>query len=883
MTDNPIGETLSVTRLGDYRLPDFKVKHHELHFALRKERVVLTHRQEIHRRQVENGEKSKAGKALVLNGEKLRLEKIFLDGRALDESAYRYENDLLTLYDPPKRFTLTTQVLLHPDENLALSGLYRSNGIYCTQCEAEGFRRISFTLDRPDVLATYRVRIEGDKATNPVLLSNGNLEAHGELPGARHYTQWYDPHPKPSYLFALVAGELSMRSKRIVTPRGKEVELCFYAEEAFIGQIDYAMQALIDAFVWEEKRFHLSYDLKRFNVVAIGDFNMGAMENKSLNIFNTRYVLASPDTASDKDFHDVQSVIGHEYFHNWTGNRITCRDWFQLSLKEGLTVFRDQEFSADMNERDIERIADVNALRRVQFAEDAGPLRHPVQPQEYAAIDNFYTATVYEKGAEIIRMYHTLIGEETFQKGMRLYTERHDGQAVRIEEFAQCMEEVSAYPFTGPFFSWYTTAGTPKVTFRSAYDRQKQTFTLIAHQDLDAVEPRQALVIPIRFSLLERHGGQHRFADGGNSVLLLLDREQASWTYKNIEEHPIPVLMQGFSAPVYYHYDYSDAELAVIVHRATDGFARFEAMQMRLRRLLVAALKNLPALPSHLDEMAELMQTVLAEEKRTPREKALLLEIPPLAAFLPHLEAPLAIDETIAAHERITHGIACRIRHAWGEYLANDREKTEPRYSVRDAGIRALRAVAMKSLGGFADETLRERLYRAYHDASCMSERLNALEALNRRADSYCDRVLEAFYARFAAKPLVIDKWFALQARGVEEDGLERIRALAEHEAFSRRNPNRFRALIATLIHANPRVFHRADGAGYRFVIAEIRGILLENPQLAARLLGGFDSVARLDTARKACMKRELEPLLATEGLGLEVREVIERILRGIE
>lgn len=886
VNDTSMSDESTVTRLSDYQPPTFRINHNELHVDLRDDTVFVTHRQTIERCSAKTATNDEAGTAeqdLLLNGEALDLRDIRIDDRPLDETAYRYQNDLLTLYAVPQQFTLTTQVCLRPDRNLALSGLYRSNGIYCTQCEAEGFRRISFSLDRPDLLATYRVRIEGDKKAHPVMLSNGDLEAEGELSNGRHYRQWYDPHPKPSYLFALVAGVLSMTEKRIVTPMGKDVRLCIYAEEAFIGQTDYAMQALVDAFFWEEKRFNLCYDLNCFNVVAIHDFNMGAMENKSLNIFNTKYLLADTETATDADFRGVRSVIGHEYFHNWTGNRITCRDWFQLSLKEGLTVFRDQEFSADMNDRDSERIANVTALRQAQFAEDAGPLRHPVQPQAYAAIDNFYTATVYEKGAEIIRMYHTIIGEQAFQRGMRLYVERHDGQAVRIEEFAQCMEAVSGYPFTGQFFSWYTTAGTPKVNFTSSYDREQRRLTLSACQDIEAVSPACTLVIPIKFSLLFANGTRQRFDDGSETQLLLLDQQRMSWTYEQVEEDPIPVLMQGFSAPVYYDYDYSDAALTTIVAAATDGFARFEAMQTRLRRLFALAIEPQAELSADLDAVSEVMARVLADQTRTHEDKALLLEIPPVAAFLPHLEAPLDIDNAIVAHKRIVHGIARRLHGRWSDFLANDKTQSLPGYTSHDAGIRALRAVAMKSLAVFANEALRERFLRTYENANGMTERVNALEALNQCADNARARALNAFYEQFVDQPLAIDKWFAVQAREQGDGAFERIRGLAEHEAFSIHTPNRFRALIATLIHANAPVFHRRDGTGYRFVIAQIRRILLANPQLAARLIGGFAVVARLDTVRKALVKDELTPLLSVTGISVDVREMIERTLHGIE
>lgn len=876
---------LNIVRLADYRKPAFGITHHELQFYLQEDSVRVAHQQQIRRVQAKtdaNGWTIEREKHLVLHGEGLEILSIAINGKPLASGEYQYENDLLTIFNAADEFTLETEVRIYPDNNKELSGLYRSNGIYCTQCEAEGFRRISFTLDRPDVLATYRVRIEGNKAKNPVMLSNGDLEQHGELGEENYYTVWHDPHPKPSYLFALVAGDLAQVSRRISTAKGKKIELRIYTEAKFIAQTDYAMQALVDSINWDEKRFNLSYDLSRFNIVAVSDFNMGAMENKSLNIFNTKYVFADTQTATDADFHGIQAVIGHEYFHNWTGNRITCRDWFQLSLKEGLTVFRDQEFSSDMNERDLERIQNVSLLRRMQFAEDAGPMRHPVQPQEYAAIDNFYTATVYEKGAEIIRMYHTIIGEAAFQKGMALYVERFDGQAVRIEDFAQCMEDASGYPFTKQFFDWYTTAGTPKVNFTSAYNQHNRHFTISAHQDVSAVSPARPLVIPIRLALISPNGRQYRFEDGSYSKLLILDQARGSWSFERGEEDLIPVLMMGFSAPVYYEHHYQNEELAAIVRHAPDGFARYEAMQISYRRLFMTALQKPLKTKDHAKDVADMMMAVLANDKFSHGEKALLLALPSLDSLLPYLDAPIDMDKAVEAYERIVRIVALKMRRAWSDFLENDKEETQAKFSVRDAGIRALRAVAWKALAVFEDDATGERLVKQYQQAQCMTERVNVIEALNLRADKHRTEVLADFRERFDSQPLVIDKWFSLQAKDSGAGALERISALAARDDYLIHNPNRFRALIGAFTQLNPAIFHQADGTGYRFVCEQIRRIILQNPQLSARLLGAFSSVSKLDSERKALARRELSALGEIEGLSIDVREVLERLLNGL-
>ena len=727
------------------------------------------------------------------------------------------------------------------------------------------------------------MRIEADQKTCPVLLSNGNPEGQGELPGGRHYAQWHDPHPKPSYLFAIVAGNLAHISRRITTPKGKKISLNIYTEPAYINQTDFAMQSLIDSIHWDEERFGLCYDLNQFNIVAISDFNMGAMENKSLNIFNTRFVLADTDTATDEDYHGIRAVIGHEYFHNWTGNRVTCRDWFQLSLKEGLTVFRDQEFSADLGERSLERIGDVIRLRAMQFPEDAGPMSHPVQPQEYAAIDNFYTATVYEKGAEIIRMYHTVLGEAAFQQGMKRYIERHDGQAVRIEDFAQAMSDGGEYDFTGQFFHWYTTRGTPKITFTSSWNQHERSFTVAAMQDIEAVTPPRPLVIPIRLALINRSGRLYRFPDGNYEQTLLLEKNSATWTFERADADLIPVLMQNFSAPVYYQHRYDNDELAAIVAHAPDGFARFEAMQILYRRLFEQALKKPRELRENSAALYDIMQAVLAHDKRSEAEKALLLEIPALNTLLNTLPDPVNMSAAIAAHDRIVRILALKMRRNWMDWLETAPVAASPKYNVKDAGIRKLRGLAEKTLALFEDEPFRQQLLAEYQNADNMTTRMNALLALNCQHDAHREAALADFLERYRALPLVVDKWFAVQAKDESEGALARITALAEHTEFHPDNPNRFRALVNTLMQQNPAIFHAEDGSGYRFAAGQIRRVLLSNPQIAARMLNGYAIVSRMDDARKAIVRTELEALAAVENISVDVREVLERLQRGLQ
>ena len=854
--------TLATVKLCDYQPAPYRSDDHQLTFQIFPGETLVRHRQRLQRQRPD-------ATAAVLNGEGLELLEIRLDGKELPPARYRYENDLLTLTDLPESAELETLVRIHPEENSALSGLYCSGGIYCTQCEAEGFRRISFACDRPDVLSTFRVRIESPFR---VSLSNGNLLSEGDLGDGRHFSEWHDPHPKPTYLFALVAGELSHIGERFTSPKGVAIDLRIYSAKEFLDQCQFALEALKDAIVWDEQRFNLSYDLNRFNIVAIGDFNMGAMENKSLNIFNTRCVLADSETSTDEDFRLVHGVIAHEYFHNWTGNRITCRDWFQLSLKEGLTVFRDQEFSADHGERFLERIKEIQRLRAFQFPEDSGPLRHPVQPQEYAAIDNFYTATVYEKGAEIIRMYHSILGEERFQQGMARYIQSYDGQAVRIEDFATAMSS-DFYDFRGPFFDWYLTAGTPRLTFSADHDAAAKRFTLTVRQEVDAVEPPRPLVIPIRLGLLDSAGRHYDFGGGQTQKLLLLEGVEASWTFADCEQS-IPALLEDFSAPVYYHYDYRPAELQTLIEHSDDGFVRYEAMQLFYRRALDGLLAGDKGPLQQLLTVAETVRT----GPKSPGEKALLLGLPALETLLNFLAEPYDLDAILPAYERLQSQLSAHFGSANLRAQLDALGHPPPRWTPAAAGVRWLKAVLRDHLDP-ADPANREWLRHDYRHAPTMTDRLSALQALARRDDEARTEALADFHERFAAQPLVLDKWFAVQARAAAS--VAELEALAALPSFNPDNPNRSRALLLTLARFNLAQFHRADGGGYRFFAAQLKRIITRNPQNASRLLNAFALSAKLDAGRRARVAAVLDDLAATPGLAVEVQETLERLRRG--
>jgi aminopeptidase N len=874
-------------RLSDYRPPDYLIDDVRLDVSLdrRATTVVAT-------LALRPNPQGRADAALELDGDELKLIAVALDNLPLDSSAFEASPDRLKLLNPPRRaFTLRIETEIDPSANTKLMGLYRSGSAYCTQCEAEGFRRISYFLDRPDVLSTYVTRLEADKEEAPVLLANGNLEETGEAPGGRHYAIWRDPHKKPCYLFALVAGDLAQVADRFTTRSGRDVSLGIYVERGKENRAGYAMDALKRAMAWDERVYGREYDLDVFNIVAVSDFNMGAMENKGLNVFNDKYVLALPETATDDDYAGVEGVIAHEYFHNWTGNRITCRDWFQLCLKEGLTVFRDQDFSADERSRPVKRIADVRGLRAAQFPEDAGPLAHNVRPEVYHEINNFYTATVYQKGAEVIRMLKLLIGDENFRRGMDLYFERCDGTAATVEDFLGCFADVSARDLT-EFKRWYSQAGTPLLTARGVYDATARAFTLDLTQTTPPTrdQPTKApVVMPIALGLV---------AETGEAIALVSDdasaaeRERGVFelrsvsrriTFKNVPSPPALSLLRGFSAPVRVVDDLTDAGLLTLSRHDSDSFNRWQAVQTLATRALMRAIEAVRAGRSPEIEagFVEAYGGVLADALAGRLDHAFAA----LTAMLPS-EADLAReiaknvdpDAIFAAREfwRSSLGRA----HASALTQIHD-QLFDPRPfspDARSAGRRALRNLALVMVTAGREPGGAERAQRQFAEANNMTERFAALSALSLIPGLAREQTLEAFWRAHASDALVLDKWFALQAQIPERDTLDRVRALMAHQSFSLGNPNRVRALIGGFT-ANQTQFNRADGAGYELLADVVLTLDPNNPQIAARLLSALRSWRSLEPTRLAQAETTLRRIASQTGLSADLSDIVTRSL----
>lgn len=830
-----------------------------------------------------------AGTALILDGDDLSLGFIAIDGVALDVTAYAATAQALTVLDPPQRpFTLTIETILDPSANTKLMGLYRSSQVYCTQCEADGFRRITWFLDRPDVMSVYTVRLEALKAEAPVLLSNGNLVATGEvIGGERHFAVWHDPHPKPAYLFALVGGALDHVREDYVTADGRRVELAVYVEPGKTNRAGWAMDSLIRCMRWDERVFGRNYDLDVFNVVAVSDFNMGAMENKGLNIFNDKYVLADPQTATDGDYASIEAIIAHEYFHNWTGNRITCRDWFQLCLKEGLTVFRDQEFSADERSRPVKRIADVRTLRATQFSEDAGPLAHPVRPRAYKEINNFYTPTVYEKGAEVIRMLKTLIGADAFKRGMELYFERCDGTAATIEEFLACFAEASGRDL-GHFARWYEQAGTPTIVASGRYDARAKRYTL----DLAQTTPptpgqpdKQPVVLPVALGLVGKAGDLAldttcpAYAGGG---LIVLDQASLTVTFNDVAEPPIPSLLRGFSAPARLELDLADADLLRLFSADSDSFNRWQALQSVATRALVAAGRtdgDRGVLATKAGEIAAALGRFLRERGlEDPAFAAQVLRLPAPADIAREIGAEIDPDAIYAAHRLL----ATAIGKALGATLADLRGSLESgaRYNpdAASAGRRALRNEALGLIALADPQTGAHLAEKQFATADNLTDRLAALAAMTLIPGAAREALIARFGESYAAEPLVLDKWLMAQALIAEAGTLERVQGLMRHPAFSLGNPNRVRALIGGFA-ANLTQFNRRDGAGYNFVADLVIALDRTNPQVASRLLGSFKTWRMLERARKGQAEAALSMVARTPGLSRDVADIAERAL----
>lgn len=810
---------------------------------------------------------------LVLDGEDQTIVSVALNGKPFD--GYTVADGQMTITNPGDAFTLTIVSEIDPAANTALEGLYQSQGTYCTQCEAEGFRRITYYQDRPDVLSVFTVRIEADAQAYPVMLSNGNLQDSGGLPDGRHYTVWHDPFPKPCYLFALVAGDLVRVADTFTTMTGRKVDLHIYVRAGDESQCSHAMESLKKAMKWDEEVYGREYQLELFNIVAVSDFNMGAMENTSLNVFNTALVLAHQETATDSDFMSVEGVIGHEYFHNWTGNRVTCRDWFQLSLKEGFTVFRDQEFSADLNSRAVLRIDDVNGLRRLQFPEDGSPLAHSVQPDQFIEISNFYTKTIYDKGAELIRMQHTLLGAETFRKATDLYFDRYDGHAVTCDDFVQCMADASGRDMS-QFFRWYKQAGTPTLQVRSHYDAAQQSYTLTFKQsqpDTPGQTDKQPLHIPVALGLLDASGQEIL----PTRVLEVTAREQ-TFTFVDLPSRPVPSILRGFSAPVKLETDLSDDDLRLLQVHDTDGFNKWEAGQTLALRTIQRVMEN-PA--ADISQFVADMGTLIQQGLTGKGDKALLaraLSLPMIGVIGQHLPVidPAAID---AARTSVIR----QIKRAHKDALAAlyDANGNPGAFSITPEamGRRALQAAVLEILTSTNGTGCAARAKAHYDAADNMTDRVTALACLADSSQPQRAEVFADFYARFKAYPLVVDKWFSLQAIANRDQIFDDLAMLRSHADFNIKNPNRVRSLYSAFAINNPVKFHDASGKGYAFlrdVIIELNTI---NPQIAARMVTPLREWKRYTPELQAHMKAALEAILATSNLSGDVFEIVSKSL----
>jgi len=860
--------------LKDYRPPAYRISEVSLTFGLDPAATRVTSVMKLAR--------TGAAEPLILNGEHVQLVSVSVDGRKLAAGAYRVDAETLTIENLPEYFTLEVVTEISPANNTALEGLYVSKNIFCTQCEAEGFRRITYFLDRPDVLAVYTTRIEASKREYPVLLSNGNLIDSGDLSNGRHFAVWNDPFPKPCYLFALVAGDLGVLKDSYVRGSGKPVDLRIYVEHGNEPKVTYAMDSLKRAMRWDEEKYGREYDLDIFMIVAVSAFNFGAMENKGLNIFNDKLLLASPETATDEDYARIESVVAHEYFHNWTGDRITCRDWFQLSLKEGLTVFRDQSFSADMRSAAVCRIQDVKALRMRQFVEDAGPLAHPVQPQSYITIDNFYTATVYEKGSEVIRMLKTLVGDEGYRKATDLYFERHDGQAATVEDWVKCFEDACGRDLK-QFRLWYAQSGTPRIEASGEYDAGKKTYALTLKQSLGPTpgQPeKKPMHIPVRLGFIGGNGAQALTLDGENArgpeerVLEITAPEQR-FVFVDVAEEPMLSVGRGFSAPAVFMVPSDRKAMAALMGRDSDAFNRWEAGQSLATDILKQMAAGSTTAPDavYVDALGE----VLARAEEDIAFTAQML-MPPLESDLALAMTPPDPDAIHAARTALIRAIAATHGARIEELYRKLDSKSTFAPDAASAGRRALRNVLLRYLSAADDENAAALADAHYRAATNMTDMIAGLAALTRMESPRRDAAFARFHDRFATDPLVLDKWMSLQASSPLPGTVNRVRALMKHPAFDMKNPNRVRALVGAFAGNHLR-FHAGDGQGYTLVGETIRALDGINPQVASRMSGAFEAWRRYDDRRQALMRDELETTLKLSGISANLFEVATKML----
>ncbi|PNG27233.1 aminopeptidase N [Methylocella silvestris] len=878
-------------RLKDYKAPDYLIDSVDLAVKLHP-----TAARVVARLNIRPNPKGRPDAALILDGDGLVVIGVAIDGESPAEGAAAISPQQFTLANPPQRpFTLEVETEINPSANSRLMGLFRSGSAYCTQCEPEGFRRITFFLDRPDVLSVYTVRLEAGRVEAPLLLANGNLVEAGDLPldqdgGARHYAVWHDPFPKPSYLFALVGGDLGSIHDEFLTRSGRKVALGIHVEHGKEPLAAYAMDSLKRAMTWDETAFGREYDLDVFNIVAVSDFNMGAMENKGLNVFNDKYVLASPATATDADYAHIEAVIAHEYFHNWTGNRITCRDWFQLCLKEGLTVFRDHEFSSDMRSRAVHRIADVRALRAAQFPEDAGPLAHNVRPETYYEINNFYTATIYEKGAEVIRMLKVLIGAESFSRGMDLYFERFDGTAATVEDFISCFAEASGRDLAD-FFRWYKQSGTPLLEAASSYDANARTFTLHLAQSSKPTpgqDHKEPFVIPVALGLVGPNGDlplttasdDAASAREIESGVFVLSTPQRTIAFRDVGSCPALSILRGFSAPVRLDYAASEADLIRLIARDSDSFTRWQAAQTYASRLLTRAVADIVAgkNPGEDHDFVDALASVLTETA-DPAYAAQMITLPSEADIARDIGENIDPDAIHAARlglrRAIGKGLSSHLHAAYARLAPNGPYSPD----AEAAGRRALRNAALDLLCAGAPEEGAELAARQFAAADTMTDEIAALGALAQTQGEAREEALTIFYRRHAHEALVIDKWFALQAMLPDADTLSRVKDLTSHPAFSIANPNRVRSLVGAFATGNLTRFNAPDGSGFDFVVEIVLRLDSKNPQVAARLLSAFKSWRTLEPGRKALAKAALRRIAVRDRLSADVRDIVDRSL----
>ncbi|WP_036277495.1 aminopeptidase N [Methylomonas sp. 11b] len=869
--------------LKDYTPPEYLIEQIELNFDLDEQHTQVRSTLSLRR----NPQSQDSSTALTLLGEELQLVSIAIDGQLLEQSQYVLGEEALVVHEVPqdRPFQIVIENVINPQANTALEGLYLSSSMLCTQCEAQGFRKITWFLDRPDVMSRFKTTLIGDKSKYPVLLSNGNKTGSGELDGNRHWVSWEDPFAKPCYLFALVAGQLECVADQFTTMSGRNIALEIFVEQHNVDKCAHAMQSLKNAMRWDEETYGLEYDLDLYMIVAVDHFNMGAMENKGLNVFNTKFVLARPDTATDSDYEHIEGVIGHEYFHNWSGNRVTCRDWFQLSLKEGFTVFRDQQFSGDRTSPAVKRIEDVNALRTRQFAEDAGPLAHPIRPEAYIEINNFYTLTVYEKGAEVVRMLHTLLGAAGFRKGCDLYFQRHDGQAVTCEDFVKALEGANGVELN-QFRLWYSQAGTPVLTVSQQYNAESQQLHLTIQQSCPPTpnQPVKApLHIPVKLGLLAADGSAAQIHCNGASqaeITLNVTEAEQTFSFDKLAQQPVVSLLRGFSAPVTLKMERSLDELAFLLRHDSDTFNRWEAGQQLAVQVIFKLIDAIElGRPLQLEPViVDAYRSVLTDSSGDLSYQALLLALPE-ESYLSGQMAIIDVEAIHQAREFVKKNLAEQLQVEFKQLYSEHHRDESGSFDAGAVGRRRLKNACLSYLSKLENADVYHIAEQQFYSARNMTDQLAALSAIVNSNHPAKARSLDSFYVQWRQEALVIDKWFTLQATSSMPNTFATVQALMKHPAFDMKTPNRVRSLIGAFSQANPLHFHAQNGEGYRFLADQVLALNTLNPQIASRMVTGLAQWRRYDAARQGLMKQQLQRIVATEHLSKDVYEIASKSL----